>query len=113
MDNEGSDGILEGYFLKSFLLLTLYQAYNILSERGYGFSCELNTYLEKPFAFFSMITNNLLCLLLSFQSVEPSLFQVPPARLTVFLVTPGSCVPERKSHQLCCLRRVAFVRAGL
>lgn len=70
------------------MLLTLYQTYNILSGRGYGFSCELHTYLEKPFTFSSMITNNLLRQLLSFQSVEPSLFQVPPACLPAFLVTP-------------------------
>lgn len=34
MDSERSDGIIEGYFLNP-LLLTLYQAYDILSERGY------------------------------------------------------------------------------
>lgn len=59
MDNEGSDGILEDSFLRSFVLLAVYQAYSILSERGYGFSCELCTYLEKPFTFSSVITNNL------------------------------------------------------
>lgn len=75
-------------FLKSFCCLPLYQAHNILSERGHGFGCELHKYLEKPFTFSSSITNNSLRLLLSFQTVEPSLFQVPPACLSIFLMTP-------------------------
>lgn len=93
MDNEGSDGILEDYFLKWFLFLALYQAYKLLSERGDGFSCELHIYRTTPFTFSSVTTNNLLRQLLSLQSVEPSLSSASCLSHYIFGDPPSSRVP--------------------
>lgn len=78
-----------GLFFKSFVAYTLPSLRHFERKRLWTrISWELHTYLEKPFTFSSVITKNLLRQLLSFQPVEPSVFQVPPARLTIFLVTP-------------------------
>lgn len=73
----------------------LYRANNILTARDHGFNWELHSYVEKPFTFSSLITNNLLRLLWSSQSTAVLLSKCP---------LPPRCIPDGPLVCVCHLR---------